>query len=164
MKDVPFKKIAVILKYQSASRDSKTDCRARKAITHAIQSEKQRKGRWYSHHIPCYNLYDAALQKILVPVLLDKFCHRNSYQDGGGGESLTSFANKVRFIDLGSVKSLNLSSNRMLRIWTPPRQRWAGTQVITSDNDYSYCLHCNSIQEPQPQLKASLYWLLNKVK
>lgn len=31
MKDVPFKKITVILKYRSASRDSKTDYRAMKA-------------------------------------------------------------------------------------------------------------------------------------
>lgn len=38
MKDVPFKKIAVIFKYQPASRDSKTDYRAMKAITHVIQS------------------------------------------------------------------------------------------------------------------------------
>lgn len=48
MKDVPFKKITVILKYRSASRDSKTDYRAMKAIP-------QRKGSWYPHQIPGYD-------------------------------------------------------------------------------------------------------------
>lgn len=41
-------------------------------------------------------------------------------------------------------------------------QHCTGTEVLTSDNDYSYRLHCNSTQEPQSQLKASLYWPLSK--
>lgn len=60
------------------------------------------------------------------------------------------FVNKVRLINLGFMKALNLS------------QRCTGTEVITSDNDYSYRLHCNNTQEPQSQLKASLYWPLSK--
>lgn len=115
------------------------------------------------HHTPGYNLYDAGLKKILVPALLDKF-RQKQLPGWRRGRKLdnSSFVNKVRLIDLGFVKTLNLGSSRMLHIWTTPSQCCTGTEVITSDNDYSYCLHCNSIQEPQSQLKASLYWPLNK--
>lgn len=64
---------------------SKTDDRARKAITHTIESSAQRRWSWQTYHTPGHNLQGVGLRNIPLLALLVKV--QQKQLSGGGGKA-----------------------------------------------------------------------------